>query len=74
MSMFYQRQNPNSESNIFHHGLIQVLVNAQLLKIGDSWKSFLVRNGFVSLPSKPVHDLPMCGYDPIGPNISSHSL
>jgi hypothetical protein len=74
MSRFYQRQNPNSESSLFHHGLIQVLVNAQLLKIGDSWKGFLVRNGFVSFPSEPVHSLPLCVDEPTGPSISSHSL
>jgi hypothetical protein len=37
MSRFYQRQNPNSESSLFHHGLIRVLVVSHLSKVGDSW-------------------------------------
>jgi hypothetical protein len=47
MSKFYQTQNPNPESSLFHHGLIRILVNAQLLKTRDNWQSFLVRNRFV---------------------------
>jgi hypothetical protein len=37
MSKFYQRKNPNLESSLLHHGLILIVVNAQLLKIGDNW-------------------------------------
>jgi len=74
MCRFYQRQNPNFESSLFHHGLIRILVNAQLLKMGDSWQSFLVKNGFVSLPSESSHSLPMCVDEPTSRSISSHSL
>jgi hypothetical protein len=74
MSRFYQRQNPNSESSLFHHGLIWVLVNSHLLKVGDSWQGFLVRNGFVSLPPEPVNSLPLCVDESIDPCLSSHSL
>jgi hypothetical protein len=73
-SRFYQKQNPNYESSLFHHGLIRVLVNAQLLNIGYSWKRFLLRNGFVSFPYEFVHILPLCVDEPTGPSMSFHSL
>jgi hypothetical protein len=74
LSRFYQRQNPNSQSSLFHHGLIRVLFNAHLLNRGDSWQIFLVRNGFVSFPSEHVPGLPLCVYEHVVLSISSHSL
>jgi hypothetical protein len=74
MSKFYQRQNPNPESSLFHHGLIRILVNAQLLKTRDNWQSFLFRNRFVPFPSEPISCLPLSNDEPVGPSVSSHSL
>jgi hypothetical protein len=53
MAKFYQRQNLNAQSSLFHHGLIQILVISQLSKVGDSWKYFMYRNGF-SLPETVI--------------------
>jgi hypothetical protein len=47
MARFYQRQNPNAQSSLFHHGLIRILVISQLSKVGDNWKNFVDRNGFL---------------------------
>jgi hypothetical protein len=57
MAKFYQRQNLNAQSNLFHHGLIRILVILHLSKDGDSWHDFVYRNGF-DLPEN-VTDLPM---------------
>jgi hypothetical protein len=59
MSKFYQRQNPNPESSMFHHGLIHILVNAQLLNTRDTWQNFLFRNGFIPSQSEPISHLPL---------------
>jgi hypothetical protein len=57
MAKFYQRQNLNAQSSLFHHGLIRILVISHLSKVGDSWQNFVYRNGF-SLPEN-VTDLPL---------------
>jgi hypothetical protein len=57
MSKFYQRQNLNAQSILFHHGLIQILVSLQLSKTGNSWHDFLYRNGFSLLEN--VTELPL---------------
>jgi hypothetical protein len=36
MSNFYQRSNPNTESSLFHHGLIRILVDFHLASTGDT--------------------------------------
>jgi hypothetical protein len=46
MAKFYQRQNLNAQSSLFHHDLIQILVISQLYKVWDSWQDFVGRNGF----------------------------
>jgi hypothetical protein len=57
MSKFYQRPNPNPDSSLFHHGLIRILVNFHLVSIGDTWKKFLVRNGFLLMQIDPTTHL-----------------
>jgi hypothetical protein len=74
MSKFYQRQNPNPKSSLFHHGLIHILVNFQLVNTGDTWQSFLLRNGFIPSQIDPDSHLPQGIEEPVFPNILSHSL
>jgi hypothetical protein len=74
MARFYQRKNPNSQSSLFHHGLIRVLVISHLSKAGDNWKKFLIRNGFVPLTPEPISDSPLCLDEPTIPCPSTHSL
>jgi hypothetical protein len=57
MAKFYQRQNLNAQSSLFHHGLIQILVISHLSKFRDSWHNFMYRNGF-TLPEN-MTDLPL---------------
>jgi hypothetical protein len=57
MAKFYQRQNLNAHSSLFHHDLIQILVILHLSKAGDSWHDFVYRHGFF-LPEN-VTDLPL---------------
>jgi hypothetical protein len=46
MEHFYHRKNLSSEINVFHHGLVKILIEFQLEKNGDSWEKFLKRNHF----------------------------
>ena len=34
------------ESTLYHHGLIKILIEFHLKKVGDSWDEFLLRNHF----------------------------
>jgi hypothetical protein len=46
MAHFYQRKNLSSERNVFHHGLVKILIEFQLKQNGDSWEKFVKRNHF----------------------------
>ena len=37
------------ETNLYHHGLVKVLIEFHLKKIGDNWEEFLLRNHFQEL-------------------------
>ena len=37
---------------MYHHGLINILVELQLRSVADNWESFLVRNHFEEISSK----------------------
>ena len=42
----YQSNVGNKNQSLFHHGLIKILVSSRLEELGQTWDSFLVRNGF----------------------------
>jgi hypothetical protein len=46
MAHFYQRKNLSSERNVFHHGLVKILIEFQLKQNGDFWEDFVKRNHF----------------------------
>ena len=46
MACTYQINVGDKERSLFHHGLIKILVSYWLGELGDSWESFLTRNGF----------------------------
>jgi hypothetical protein len=46
MAHFYQRKNLSSERNVFHHGLVKILIEFQLEQNGDSWEKFVKINHF----------------------------
>jgi hypothetical protein len=45
------------DSNLFHHGLIKMLVIHRLKNLGDDWDRFLTRNGFATVTSVETHIL-----------------
>jgi hypothetical protein len=72
MAKFYQSQNVNAQSSLFHHDLIRILVISQLSNVGDNWKDFVTRNGFA--PPKTMIDSRMCFDEPSNPCLSTPSL
>jgi len=51
MSNRFKRE--KDDSNLFHHGLIRLLIVHHLNLHGDSWQDFISRNGFdIQSPSK----------------------
>jgi hypothetical protein len=72
MAKFYQRQNLNAQSSLFHHGLIWILVIWQLSKVGDNWQDFMDSNGFA--PPKKIIDSPLRSDEPTSPRLSTPSL
>jgi hypothetical protein len=70
MSKLYKRQSMNSLSSLFHHGLIKILLLSHLSQIGDTWESFLSRNGF-SQPDNTVNS-PL-NVNPISDNLVTES-
>ena len=46
MACTYQINVGDKERSLFHHELIKILVSYQLGELGDTWESFLIRNGF----------------------------
>jgi hypothetical protein len=68
MSKKYKRH--KADNNLFHHGLIKLIVVYHLSLLGDSWKAFIARNGFedtdppqvdkpVVTETKNVHPVPL---------------
>ena len=48
----YHKQPLSSPQYVYHHGLIKILVQHQLIKKGKSWDEFLVLEGFQGMSSK----------------------
>ena len=46
MTSTYQTNVGDKSRSLFHHGLIKILVSCRLEELGETWDSFLVRNGF----------------------------
>ena len=46
MSIRARNHPSSSSSNMFHHGLIKLLINQELGKVERSWSHFLFRGGF----------------------------
>jgi hypothetical protein len=44
MSKKFKRH--NADNNLFHHGVIKLIVVYHLSLLGDSWRAFIARNGF----------------------------
>ena len=62
LSKFYQRSAKNLNYNLFHYGLINILVEYRLTQLGDSWDVFLCQNNFVkSLESCQEKITPQAG-------------
>jgi hypothetical protein len=59
MSKRYKRQ--NLDSNLFHHGMIKLLLVHHLKELADDWDGFITRNGFVIVNpvETPMVDKPM---------------
>jgi len=74
MARFYQSQNLHAQSNLFHHGLIWILVIFQLSKVGDNWHNFMGRNGFSPLTLETIIDSPLRFDEPTIPCQLTHSL
>ena len=46
MECTYQTNIEDKDRSLFHHALIKILVSYRLEELGETWDSFLVRNGF----------------------------
>ena len=46
MACTYQINVGDEDWSLFHHGLIKILVSYRQGELGNSWESFLIRNGF----------------------------
>ena len=46
MESTYQSNVGDKNMILFHHGLIKILMSSELEELGQTWDSFLVRNGF----------------------------
>ena len=46
MASTYQSNVGDKNRSLFHHGLIKILLSSRLEELGQTWDSFLVRNGF----------------------------
>jgi hypothetical protein len=57
MAKYVQHNPKNVNNNLYHHGIILILLVKELRKHNDNWYSFLVRNGFAEAGIKLV-DLP----------------
>lgn len=41
------------EKTMYHHGLVNILIEFHLKGIGDTWEDFLIRNHFQEAPESP---------------------
>jgi len=41
------------DTTMYHHGLVKILVEFYLKRIGDTWEKFLIRNYFQEAPESP---------------------
>lgn len=44
------------DTTMYHHGLINVLIEFHLKGIGDTWENFLIRNNFQEELGSPKED------------------
>jgi hypothetical protein len=61
------------DSILFHHGLIKLIVVYHLSLHGDSWRSFITRNGFEDINPIQV-DKPVVSEVKVGPPVPFHIL
>jgi hypothetical protein len=62
-----------TDSSLFHHGLIRIIVVYHLNLHSDSWQDFISRNGFVE--AEPIKvDKPMANETKVGPPVPFHVL
>jgi hypothetical protein len=71
MSKRFKRK--KADSSLFHHGLIKIIIVYHLSLHGDSWKTFIARNGFEDLDPVPV-DKPMVIETKAEPPVPLHVL
>jgi hypothetical protein len=62
-----------ADNNLFHHGLIKLIVVYQLSLLGDSWKAFIARNVFEDIDPIQV-DKPMVTETKAEPPLPLHLL
>jgi hypothetical protein len=71
MSKRFKRE--KSDSSLFHHGLIRLIIVHHLSLHGDSWQAFIARNGFDD--TDPVQiDKPVVNETKVGPLVPFHVL
>jgi hypothetical protein len=71
MSKKFKRQ--KADNNLFHHGLIKLIVVYHLSFHGDSWRAFIARNGFEDTDPVQV-DKPMVIETKAEPPVPLHLL
>jgi hypothetical protein len=71
MSKRYKRH--KADNNLFHHGLIKLIVVYQLSLLGDSWKALITHNGFEDIDPIQV-DKPMVTETKAEPPLPLHLL
>ena len=76
MAHFYQRKHLILEINIFHHGLVKILIESRLKQNNDSWEEFIKRNHFQYYPelNLQAHNskLEFETLNPVEDNVLSH--
>ena len=71
MSKRFKREKANS--SLLHHGLIRLIIVHYLSLHGDSWRAFIIRNGFDD--TDPVQiDKPVVNETKVGPPVPFHVL
>lgn len=53
MATNVQKKVESIETTVYHHGLVNILVEFHLRSVGDTWEDFLVRNFFQDAPEFP---------------------
>ena len=52
MATNVQNKVESIETTLYHHGLVNILVEFHLRSVGDTWEDFLVKNFFQDAPDK----------------------